>query len=70
MRKAAIKDNELITEILYQAFVDISIPNSINFVVKQDLKRKQRLRFLMEYLFLTTFEFGDVFIADNKKTLY
>lgn len=67
MLKATIKDKELITEILYQAFVDITIPNSINFVVKQDIKRKQRLRFLMEYLFLTTIEFGDVFISDNKK---
>lgn len=67
MLKATIKDKELITEILYQAFVDITIPNSINFVVNQDEKRKKRLRFLMEYLFLTTIEFGDIFISDNKK---
>ncbi len=68
MLKATIKDKELVTEILHEAFVDITIPNSINFVVKQDEKRNQRLRFLMEYLFLTTLEFGNVFISDNKKS--
>ncbi len=67
MRKATLKDKELITEILHQAFVDITIPNSINFIVKQDEKREKRLRFLMEYLFLTTIELGEVFISDNKK---
>ncbi|KAB1158706.1 GNAT family N-acetyltransferase [Tenacibaculum aiptasiae] len=67
MIKASFSDKELVTDILYSAFVNIKKDNSISFVVKQDSKRNKRLRFLMEYLFLTSFEFGEVFISDNKK---
>mgnify|MGYP000126705508 CR=1 FL=1 len=67
MIKASFTDKELVTDILYKAFVTIEIDNSISFVVKQDAKKNKRLRFLMEYLFLTSFEFGEVFITNNKK---
>ncbi|CAL2104234.1 GNAT family N-acetyltransferase [Tenacibaculum sp. 190130A14a] len=66
MIKASIKHKELVTDILYSAFVGITIPNSINFVVKQDKHRNKRLRFLMEYLFLKALDFGEVYISNNQ----
>lgn len=67
MIKASYSDKELVTDILYKAFTNIKKDNSITFIVKQDAKKNKRLRFLMEYLFLTSFEFGEVFISNNKK---
>lgn len=67
MIKANYKDKGLVIDILYHAFVNITIPNSINFVVKQDKQRKKRLRFLMEYLFLKALDFGEIYISNNKK---
>ncbi|WP_299108694.1 GNAT family N-acetyltransferase [uncultured Tenacibaculum sp.] len=67
MIKASIKEKELVVDILYNAFVDINFPNSINFVVKQDIHRNKRLRFLMEYLFLKTINSGEIYISNNKK---
>lgn len=67
MIKASIKEKELVVDILYNAFVGINFPNSINFVVKQDIHRNKRLRFLMEYLFLKAINSGEVYISNNKK---
>jgi len=41
--------------------------NSINLVVKQDVKRIQRMIILMEYLVEKAMLFGDVFMSDNKQ---
>ncbi|WP_408028837.1 GNAT family N-acetyltransferase [Tenacibaculum xiamenense] len=67
MIKATKKDKELIVDILTSAFEPITIPNSINFVVKQDAKRRERLQVLMEYLFNNSLRFGEVFLSDNRK---
>lgn len=66
--KANIKDKELAIDILTSAFMPKSESNSINLVVKQDKKRKQRMCVLMGYLFERAILFGDVFISDNKKS--
>lgn len=67
MYKATLQDRSCVVNILHSAFEPIKIPNSINYVVKQDKKRRKRLRILMEYLFDTSFLFGEVFLSDNRK---
>lgn len=67
MIKATKEDKDIVVAILTSAFEPITIPNSINFVVKQDHKRKERLQVLMEHLFNNSLCFGEVFLSDNKK---
>ena len=67
MIKAKEEDKDIVTAILTSAFEPITTANSINFVVKQDDKRKERLHILMEYLFNNSLRFGEVFLSDNKK---
>ena len=67
MIKANNQDKGLVIAILTSAFESTTTTNSINFVVKQDFKRKERLRVLMEYLFYNSLYFGEVFLSDNKK---
>lgn len=66
MRKSQNTDKQVVIDILYNSFVGIKIPNSINFVVKQDQKRDKRIRYLMEYMFNIAFSFGEIFISDNE----
>ncbi|SEW48277.1 hypothetical protein SAMN05421841_3774 [Chryseobacterium wanjuense] len=40
MKKATYQDREKVVDILCQAFIDVLIPNSINFVVNKYLKLK------------------------------
>ena len=40
---------------------------SVNYIVKQDKKRNQRIRKLMEYSFEMCYSFGEVFLSENKK---
>lgn len=68
MRIASFTDKDLVAEILVSAFLPLKETNSINFVVKQDEKRTQRMRFLMEYLFEKAFNFGEVYISNNNKS--
>lgn len=65
MRKATALDKKLVSEILVSAFTPLKEKNSINLVVKQDKKRIERMRLLMEYLFEKSFRFGEIFISDN-----
>lgn len=67
MKKATLKDKKLVTDILESAFAPLTVDNSINFVVKQDYKRTQRMRLLMGYLFEKAFRFGEVYLYDNEK---
>jgi predicted GNAT family N-acyltransferase len=39
--------------------------NSINLIVKQDHKRTERMRVLMEFLFEKAIHFGEVYLSDN-----
>ena len=64
MLRAEYKDKERIVEILAESFND---NKSVNYIIKQDKKRSQRIRKLMEYSFEVCYIFGDVFLTDDKK---
>jgi GNAT superfamily N-acetyltransferase len=63
MIRAAHKDKQLVVGILSKSFDD---NKSVNYIVKQDKKRAQRLRCLMEYSFDMCYLFGDVFLSEDK----
>jgi hypothetical protein len=63
MIKADYKDKRLVVDILSRSFDD---NKSVNYVIKQDGKRKERLRKLMEYSFDICHLFGEVFLSDDK----
>lgn len=67
MRLAVKKDKIQVVEILTSSFIDVLIPNSINFVVKNDVKRKERLKSLMEFQFDIALDLGHIFISDDLK---
>jgi len=64
MVRATSNDKELVADILIRSFVD---NKSINYIIKQDEKREQRLKHLMEYSFDICNLFGDVFVSDDRK---
>jgi GNAT superfamily N-acetyltransferase len=64
MIRAELKDKNLIADILTKSFKD---NKSVNYLVKQDDKREQRLRSLMEYSFDICYLFGDIFLTNDKK---
>jgi ribosomal protein S18 acetylase RimI-like enzyme len=64
MKKAEYKDKNLVVDILTKSF---DTNQSVNYIVKQDEKRVQRVRSLMDYSFEVCYLFGDVFLSDNKK---
>ncbi|SDW17853.1 Acetyltransferase (GNAT) domain-containing protein [Lutibacter oricola] len=65
MRIANYTDKNLVAEILVSAFLPLKGENSINLVVKQDEKRVERMKILMEYLFEKAFNFGEIYISNN-----
>jgi hypothetical protein len=67
MKKATYQDREKAVDILCQAFIDVLIPNSINFVVKNSGNRYKRLKSLMEFQFDMSLLYGNVFLSDNNK---
>lgn len=67
MRLAEKKDKIKVVEILTSSFIDVLIPNSINFVVKNDGKREERLKSLMEFQFDIALDLGHIFISDDFK---
>lgn len=67
MYQASFKDREIAVGILYQAFIEVLIPNSINFVVNKKGNRENRLKALMYYQFDMALEYGKVFISDDLK---
>lgn len=64
MIKAERKDKNLVVDILTKSF---DTNQSVNYIVKQDQKRAQRVRSLMDYSFEVCYLFGDVFLSDDKK---
>lgn len=64
MIKANYADKKLVTDLLSRAF-DTNV--SVNFLVKQDSKRQERIRFLMDYAFETCMGTGEVLWSDDKK---
>ncbi|MDC8100393.1 GNAT family N-acetyltransferase [Chryseobacterium rhizosphaerae] len=67
MRKATSQDREKVVAILCEAFIDVHIPNSINFVVKNSGNRYKRLKGLMEFQFDVSMLDGSVFLSDDDK---
>lgn len=64
MIKAKYNDKNLVVGILTKSF---DTNQSVNYIVKQDAKRAQRVRALMDYSFEVCYLFGDVFLSDDKK---
>jgi len=64
--RAEKADKPMVVNILLEAFEPLKEDNSINFVVKQDKKREQRMRVLMEYLFDKAMRTGAVFLSNNR----
>ena len=64
MRKATIMDKTLVIQILSKSFSD---NKSVNYVVKQDSKREERINSLMEYSFDVCYAFGEVWISNDEQ---
>lgn len=64
MIRASYKDKSLVLDILTRSFDD---NKSVNYIVKQDGRRVQRIKKLMEYAFDTCYLYGDIFLSDNKE---
>lgn len=64
MIRAGIEDKNRIVNILSNAFDD---NKSVNYIIQQDAKRKQRIRNLMAYSFDLCHSFGNVFMSEDKK---
>jgi hypothetical protein len=66
MIKAAYSDRSNIVEILANSFDD---NKSVNYIIAQDKKRKQRMKRLMEYSFDVCYLSGKVFFLMIKKAV-
>lgn len=62
MRKASIMDKTHVIQILAKSFSD---NKSVNYVVKQDQKKEDRIRALMEYSFDVCYAFGEVWMSND-----
>lgn len=64
MLKAGYSDKGKVVDILSKSFDD---NKSVNYIIKQDRKRTQRIRKLMEYSFDICYLFGDIFLSEDKE---
>lgn len=64
MTKASYSDKNAVVSILTASFAD---NKSVNYIIKQDAKKKHRIRKLMEYSFEYCFWFGEILLSDDKK---
>jgi len=64
MTEATYADKEIIVDILANSFDN---NKSVNYIVKQDKNRKERIKRLMEYSFDVCNSFGRVLLSQNKK---
>lgn len=63
MIKAEYWDKKRVISILTDSF---DSNKSVNYIVKQDQKRSERLKALMDYSFEVCFQFGEVYLSDDK----
>lgn len=63
MQRANINDRAVVVDILVKAFDQ---NKSVNYVIKQDDNRNDRIRGLMEYSFDTCNAFGEVWVSENR----
>lgn len=64
MRHATRLDKDLVVSILTDSFID---NKSVNYLIPNDRKHKQRVRALMDYSFEICYEFGKVLITDGSQ---
>lgn len=64
MTKARIEDRHLIIDILSQAFLD---NQSVNYIIRQDEKKLERIRALIGYSVEVCSLFGEVLLSLDKK---
>lgn len=64
MIKAAKTDRSLVIDLLARSF---DSNQSVNYIVRQDGQRVERIRSLMAYSFDVCYLFGEVWLSDNKK---
>jgi hypothetical protein len=64
MIEASHKDKACIVEILTNAF---DTNKSVNYIIKQDSKRIERIKNLIDYSFEMCFRFGKVYLSEDKK---
>lgn len=64
MNTASYNDKAIVIDILTQSFLD---NKSVNYVIKDDNKKLQRIRSLIDYSFEICFLFGKVLLSDDKK---
>jgi len=64
MIKADKNQKSHVIEILASSFEE---NQSVNYIVKQDSKRKERIRALMDYSFEICYMFGAVYLSDDMK---
>ncbi len=64
MKLASPKDRQHVVNILASSFDD---NKSVNYTIKQDSKRFERIKSLMEYSFDVCHLFGKVFLSDDRK---
>ncbi len=63
MIQASSSDKSRVVDILSQSFDE---NKSVNYVVKQDRKRNQRIRSLIEYSFDICHAFGEIYLSEDK----
>ena len=63
MIKASYHNKDLVLKILTESF---QTNQSVNYIVKQDGKRKSRVQALMDYSFDICYLFGEVYLSDDK----
>lgn len=64
MISSTYENKKLVIDILTSSF---DTNKSVNYIVKQDNKRIDRIRELMDYSFEVCYEFGKVYLSDDKK---
>ena len=66
MVKANKADKKEVVKLLHDCFIDVTIPNSINYIIKRDENRSRRLMTLMAYQFNVAMKYGTIFINEEK----
>jgi len=64
MIRAEYSDKDLIVSILVSSFDE---NKSVNYIIRQDSKRVERIKRLMEYSYDVCNLFGDIFLTEDKK---
>ena len=64
MIRAQPADKDLVISILVNSFEE---NKSVNYIISQDNKRMERIKWLMEYSYDVCNLFGDIFLSEDKK---